>query len=154
MVKKNIWDCLDDVVRIILIDQILYIGDDFNGHISEQFDRYVGIHGGIDFGTRNEGGCDLLELSLAHELVVVNSYFKKRDDHLIPFRSGGCNTQIDYVLRRRGSMDCKNYKVFLGEICTTQHHLLVMDICMRRRVIKGIGRRHQKFYGKTLREIN
>ncbi|XP_074327960.1 uncharacterized protein LOC141665877 [Apium graveolens] len=29
-------------------------------------------------------------------------------------------------------MDCKDCKVFSGEACTTQHRLLVMDICMKR----------------------
>ena len=73
-------------------DHNLYIGGDFNGHIGEQSDGYVGIHGGFSFGLRNKSGWDLLECALAHELMIVNSCFKKRDDHLITFRSGGCNS--------------------------------------------------------------
>lgn len=99
--KKNFWESLDDLVRIIPNDQILYMGGDFNGHIGERADEYVGTHGGFGFGTRNEGGCDLLEFAMAHELVIVNSCFKKRDDHLITFRSAGRNTQIDYLLMRQ-----------------------------------------------------
>ncbi|XP_074352668.1 uncharacterized protein LOC141691815 [Apium graveolens] len=92
--------------------------------------------GGFGFGMRNRSGWDLLEFALAHELVIVNSCFKKRDDHLITFRSGGCNSQIDYLLMRKGNMDCKDCKVFPGEACTTQHRLLVMDICMRKIVVQ------------------
>ncbi|XP_074337110.1 uncharacterized protein LOC141674288 [Apium graveolens] len=112
------------------------ICEEFNGHIGEQSDGYVGIHGGFGFGSRNMSGWDLLEFALAHELMIVNSCLKKRDDHLITFRSGGYNSQIDYLLMIKGNMDCKDCKVFSGEACTTQHRLLVMDICIRKRVVQ------------------
>ncbi|KAK1361791.1 craniofacial development protein 2-like [Heracleum sosnowskyi] len=73
--KKHFWDCLDDLVRLIPSDQILYMGGDFNGHIGKQCDGYVGTHGGFGFGTRNEGGCALLEFALANEFVTVNYFF-------------------------------------------------------------------------------
>ncbi|XP_074362233.1 uncharacterized protein LOC141702457 [Apium graveolens] len=78
-------------------------------------DGYIVIHGGFGFGTRNRNGWDLLEFSLEHELVIANSCFKKMDDHLINFRIGGYNSQIDYLLMRKGNMDCKDCKVFSGE---------------------------------------
>ncbi|KAL8125469.1 hypothetical protein AgCh_012960 [Apium graveolens] len=136
--KKLFWDCLDDLVSTIPNDQILYIGGDFNGHIGEHSDGYVGTHGGFGYGIRNEGGCTLLEFALAHELVIVNSYFKKRDAHLITFKSGGCSTQIDYFLTRRCNKNYKDCKVIPEEMYVTQHHLLVMDIFMRRKITVGI----------------
>ncbi|GKD77373.1 hypothetical protein Tco_1339994 [Tanacetum coccineum] len=52
----------------------------------------------------------------AHALAVVNSFFKKRDAHLITYHIGDHDTQIDYMLVCRGDLRvCKDYKVFLGE---------------------------------------
>ncbi|GKD40210.1 retrovirus-related pol polyprotein LINE-1 [Tanacetum coccineum] len=57
---------------------------------------------GFGYGVRNEEGRAILDFAIAHDLVVVNSYFKKRDHHLVTFQSGGRCTQIDLFLVRRG----------------------------------------------------
>ncbi|XP_074378152.1 uncharacterized protein LOC141719673 [Apium graveolens] len=127
----------ENVVEVNRVsDRIMKIKLVVNEEVVNISDGYVGIHGGFGFGTRNRSGWDLLEFALAHELVIVNSCFKKKDDHLITFRSGGCNSQIDYLLMRKGNTDCKDCKIFPGEACTTQHRFLVMDICMRKRVVQ------------------
>ncbi|XP_074342479.1 uncharacterized protein LOC141680049 [Apium graveolens] len=61
---------VDDLVSTIPSDQILYIGGDFNGHIGEHSDGYVGTRGVFGYGIWNESGCTLLEFALAHELVI------------------------------------------------------------------------------------
>ncbi|KAL8108736.1 hypothetical protein AgCh_024997 [Apium graveolens] len=149
--EKLFWDCLDDLVSTIPSDQILYIGGDFNGHIGEHSDGYIGTHEGFGYGIRNEGGCTLLEFALAHELVIVNSCFKKRDAHLITFKSGGCSTRIDYFLTRRPNKNYKDCKVIPDEMCATQHRLLVMDIFMRRKRIVGIQETAPRILWKNLR---
>lgn len=149
--KKNFWDCLDELVSLVPAGQMLYLGGDFNGHIGARAEGYVGIHGGFGFGTRNEGGKDLLEFAMAHELVIVNSCFKKRDDHLITFRSGGSNTQIDYLITRKGNKGCQDCRVFPIRTCATQHCLLVMDICMRRRVMSDFKEATPRILWKNLK---
>ncbi|XP_017228986.2 uncharacterized protein LOC108204180 [Daucus carota subsp. sativus] len=94
------WGCLDDLVWSITLDQFLFVGGDFNGHIGARADGYQGVHGGFGYGVRNDNGSTLLEFVTAHDLVIVNSCFRKRDDNLITFRSGGHATQIDYLLIR------------------------------------------------------
>nr|GEW54657.1 hypothetical protein [Tanacetum cinerariifolium] len=83
----------------------------------------------LGFGDRNEEGCTILEFATAHELVVANSFFKESDACLITFQSGGHNTQIDYLLVRRGdlraSKDCRAYP---GEACSSQHRLVIVDV--------------------------
>ncbi|GJY19771.1 hypothetical protein Tco_0391262 [Tanacetum coccineum] len=60
----------------------------------------------------------------AHDLAVVNSFFKKRDSHLITYHIRDHDTQIDYMLVCRGDLRvCKDYKVFLGEVCFSHHKL-------------------------------
>ncbi|XP_063941325.1 uncharacterized protein LOC135149527 [Daucus carota subsp. sativus] len=107
------WGCLDDLVRSITLDQFLFVGGDFNGHIGARADGYQGVHGGFGYGVRNDNGSTLLEFATAHDLVIVNSSFRKRDDNLITFRSGGHATQIDYLLiRSRDFRFCSYCKVF------------------------------------------
>ncbi|GJZ95527.1 retrovirus-related pol polyprotein LINE-1 [Tanacetum coccineum] len=100
-IKKKFWDELDEIVRECLTDQHLFIGGNLNGHIRTTADGYARVHGGFGFGARNEEGRAILEFATAHDLVVANSFFKKRDAHLITFQSESHNTQIDYLLVRR-----------------------------------------------------
>ncbi|XP_076941504.1 uncharacterized protein LOC143611092 [Bidens hawaiensis] len=74
---------------------------------------------------------------MAHDLSIINSFFRKRDSHLITFSSGH-NTQIDYLLTRqedrRWWQDCK---VIPRETEAAQHHLLVADITFRQKLVVG-----------------
>ncbi|GKC24387.1 retrovirus-related pol polyprotein LINE-1 [Tanacetum coccineum] len=126
--KKTFWDSSDEVVRVFLTDQRLILGGDLNGHIGEATEGYPGVHRGFGYGVRNEEGRAILDFATAHDLAAVNSYFKKRDRHLITFQSGGRCTQIDYLLVRRGYLKaCKDCRVFPGEACSSQHRLLALD---------------------------
>ncbi|GJX12542.1 aminopeptidase M1 [Tanacetum coccineum] len=132
-IKKKFWDELDEIVRECLTVQHLFIGGDLNGHIGSAADRYAGVHGGFGFGARNEEGRAILEFATAHDLVVANSFFKKRDAHLITFQSGSHNTQIDYLLVRRGDLrTCKDCRAFPSEACSSQHRLVTLDVLFER----------------------
>nr|GEY52222.1 hypothetical protein [Tanacetum cinerariifolium] len=121
------------MVRECPTNQRLIIGGDLNGHIGAAVDGYAEVHGGFGFGDRNEEGCTVLEFVAAHDLVVANSFFKKRDAHLFTFQSGGHNTQIDYLLVRRGDLKaCKDCRAFWGEACSSQHTLIIMDVLLER----------------------
>ncbi|XP_076940095.1 uncharacterized protein LOC143609136 [Bidens hawaiensis] len=134
--KKEFRECLDAIVGAISRDERICIGGDFNGHIGKDNDGFQGVHGGFGFGNRNETGTDLLDFALAHDLGIINSFFKKRDSHLITFRSGGRNTQIDYLLMRQGDRRWwKDCKVIPGETVVAQHQLLVADIGFRNTMI-------------------
>nr|GEU88478.1 hypothetical protein [Tanacetum cinerariifolium] len=106
--KKAFRDSFDEVVQETPTDQRLILGADLNGHILATIQGYSGAHGGFGYGVRNEEGRSILDFTTAHNLAVVNSYFKKRDHHLITFQSGGRCTQIDYLLMRREDLKaCK-----------------------------------------------
>ncbi|XP_071708350.1 uncharacterized protein [Rutidosis leptorrhynchoides] len=133
--KKSFWESLDEVVRGCPADHRLIIGGDLNGHIGVEAEGYEGAHGGFGFGPRNEEGRSILEFAIAHELVVVNSFFKKRDAQLATFHSGGRSTQIDFLLLRKGELrTCRDCKVLPALTCSSQHRLLVMDLVTRGRV--------------------
>nr|XP_016467038.1 PREDICTED: craniofacial development protein 2-like [Nicotiana tabacum] len=120
---------LDEVVRSIPPTERLFNGGDFNGHIGAAAGSYGEVHGGFVLGDRNGGGTSLLDFAKAFELVIANSTFPKREEHLVTFRSSAVKTQIDYLLLRmcdRGL--CKDCKVIPRETLATQHRLLMMDI--------------------------
>ncbi|XP_070024926.1 uncharacterized protein [Nicotiana sylvestris] len=123
--------CLDviTVVRGISPTEKLFIGGDFNGPIGSCAGGYGEVHGGFGFGDRNGGGTSLLDFARAFELVIVNSMFSKREEHLITFQNMVAKTQIDYLLLRRCDRGlCEDCKVIPSENLTTQHWLLVMDV--------------------------
>ncbi|VFQ69747.1 unnamed protein product, partial [Cuscuta campestris] len=131
-VKREFWDALDGVVVGFPLTEKVVIGGDFNGHIGELADGFEDVHGGFGFGSRNPAGVSLLEFAKASDMVVANSCFPKRDDHLATFVSGVGTTQIDYLLLRRcDRVLCKDAKVIPSENVTTQHKLLVMDVMIR-----------------------
>ncbi|GJV91045.1 aminopeptidase M1 [Tanacetum coccineum] len=111
--KKNFWDSLDDLVRVCSTTQQLIIAGDLNGHIGENADGFSSVHGDFGYGVRNDKGRTILEFAATHDLAVINSFFKKRDVHLITFHNGDHDTQIDYMLVRKGDLrlckDCKKY---------------------------------------------
>ncbi|XP_070005092.1 uncharacterized protein [Nicotiana sylvestris] len=123
----------------------LFIRGDFNGHIGSSAGSYGEVHGGFGFGDRNGGGTSLLDFARAFELVIVNSMFPKREEHLVTFRSMVAKTQIDYILLMRHDRGlCEDCKVIPSENLTTQHRLLVMDVSIlmkrKKRFIWGPSR--------------
>ncbi|KAI5102779.1 hypothetical protein C0J45_8131 [Silurus meridionalis] len=60
------------------------------------------------------------------EMAVVNTYFKKKENHRVTYKSGGRCTQVDYVLCRRCNLkeigDCK---VLAGDSVARQHRMVV-----------------------------
>ncbi|XP_070014688.1 uncharacterized protein [Nicotiana sylvestris] len=90
------------------------------------------MHGGVGFGERNGGGTSLLDFSKAFGLVIANSNFLKRKEHLVTFQNTVAKTQINYLLLRRSDSGlCKDCKVIPSETLATQHRLLVLDVGIR-----------------------
>ena len=59
------------------------------------------VHGGYGFRDRNEAGVSILDFAVAYDLILANTYFKKRDEHLIIFKSRSNKSQIDFFLTRK-----------------------------------------------------
>ncbi|XP_070023427.1 uncharacterized protein [Nicotiana sylvestris] len=128
-VKRRFWEGLDEIMRQVPPVEKLFIGGDFNSHIGSISGGHGEVHGGFGFGERNRGGTSMLDFAKAFGLVIANSSFPKREDHLFTFQNAMAKTHIDYLLLKRyGRGLCKDYKVIPGEILTMQHRLLVMDV--------------------------
>ncbi|XP_047259756.1 uncharacterized protein LOC124892526 [Capsicum annuum] len=151
-VKVSFWEALDEVVRIVPSLEKLVITGDFSGHIVGISGGYDDVHGGFGFGDRNGEGVALLDFARAFGLVIVNSNFSKKEDHLITFQSTSAKTQIDFLLlRKEDRAMCKDCKVILSEHISTQHRLLVMDFIIKKnkKSRAGDGRSKIKWGGLT-----
>ena len=59
------------------------------------------MHGGQAIGKRDTESERILEFAFANELVVGNTWVKKKSEHLVTYQSGNAATQIDFILYRR-----------------------------------------------------
>ncbi|CAK1595770.1 unnamed protein product [Parnassius mnemosyne] len=115
-VKEKFWEEFDCMMMGIPEREDVYMGGDFNGHVGRVNDGYERVHGGWGYGVRNREGEVLLQAACAFDLAVVNTWFQKRDQHLVTYKSGHHATQIDYLLIRRNQIkSVKNCKVLPGE---------------------------------------
>ncbi|XP_047250027.1 uncharacterized protein LOC107876663 [Capsicum annuum] len=101
-VKMSFWEALDEMVRIMPSTEKIVIARYFNGHIRVLPRGSNNVYGGFGFDDRNREGAALLEFVRDFGLVVVNSSFQKKEDHLITFLSAIVKTQINFLLLRKG----------------------------------------------------
>ncbi|XP_016555230.1 uncharacterized protein LOC107854735 [Capsicum annuum] len=83
--KIRFWEVMDEVARGVPSFEKIVIAGDFNGHIGALPGGFGDVQGGFGFGERNEKRGALLDFAKSFGLVVVNSSFPKKDDHLITF---------------------------------------------------------------------
>ncbi|PWZ11227.1 Craniofacial development protein 2 [Zea mays] len=126
--KREFWEGLEDMVSSVPVGEKLFIGGDLNGHVGTTSTSFEGVHGGFGFGTRNQEGEEILNFALAYDMFIANTFFKKRQSHLVTFSSGQHTSQIDFVLLRKEDRHaCLDCKVIPGECVVTQHKLVVAD---------------------------
>ncbi|XP_046970418.1 craniofacial development protein 2-like [Vanessa cardui] len=95
-VKEKFWEDFDCLLMDLQDNEEVYVGGDFNGHVGKESDGYERVHGGLGFGNRNADGEALLQAACAFDLAITNTWFKKKEEHLITNHA----TQIDYFLTR------------------------------------------------------
>ena len=85
-------------------------------------------HGGYGYGQQNPEGKSILSFAQAYHLVIANTYFQKKDEHLTTYNSGDRCSTVDYIIVRREKLrNIKDCKVIPGECAITQHRIIVMD---------------------------
>ena len=99
--KKEFWERLDEIMSQIPQDQGLIIGGDLNAHLGKENAEFKEEHGQMGYGITNMDGRRVLEIIQALDINAVNTTFKKKDEHLITFKSGNHASQIDYILVRK-----------------------------------------------------
>ena len=65
------------------------------------------------------------------DLAIVNTYFKKKDEHRMTYKNGGKSTQVDYVMfRRRNLKEMYDWKEIVNECVAKQHRMVVCKMAL------------------------
>ncbi|KAK3549895.1 hypothetical protein QTP86_015521, partial [Hemibagrus guttatus] len=70
------------------------IGADFNGHIAEGNTGDEEVMGKFGVKERNLEGQMVMDFAKRMDMAVVNTYFQKREEHRVAYKSGGRSTQV------------------------------------------------------------
>ncbi|KAK3540850.1 hypothetical protein QTP86_002352 [Hemibagrus guttatus] len=124
--KERFWSELDEVMESIPTGERVVIGVDFNGHVGEGNTGDEEVMGKFGVKERNLEGQMVVDFAKRMDMAVVNTYFQKREEHRVTYKSGGKRTQVDYILCRRGNLkEISDCKVVVGESVARQHRMVV-----------------------------
>ena len=119
------------MIESISKEERIVLGADLNEHVGEGNigdDEIMGRYGG---GTRNKEGLMVVNFGKRMDVAIVNTYFKKKDEHRMTYKSGGKSTQVDYVMcRRRNLKKMWDFKVILNECVAKQHCMVVCKMAL------------------------
>lgn len=127
--KDNFRQCFLDFLQTIPNQETVIVGTDGNAHVGAKAHSFTQAHGGHGYGEINDDGTEFLLMCEALNLTITNTWFRKRDSHLVTYASGKNSSQIDFVLVRRNDLKLvTNCRVWPGENLTSQHRLVVASI--------------------------
>ena len=101
--KNDFWEDLDGLIESVSKQEKIVLGANLNGHVGKGNIGDEEIMGRYGAGTRNKEGAMVVEFAKRMDLAIVNTYFKKKDEHRVTYKSGGKSTQVDYVSAERGT---------------------------------------------------
>ncbi|KAK3525233.1 hypothetical protein QTP86_024950, partial [Hemibagrus guttatus] len=139
--KERFWSELDEVMESIPTGERVVIGADFNGHVGEGNTGDEEVMGKFGVKKRNLEGQMVVDFAKRMDMAVVNTYFQKREEHRVTYKSGGRRTQVDYILCRRGNLkEISDCKVVVGEGVARQNRMVVcrmtLMVCKKRSEIE------------------
>ena len=129
--KEEFREKLAEKISEIRDEDTVIVAGDMNAHIGRDrrgYENVMGVHG---MGQRNPEGEQLLQLCQQQSLKIWNTMFRKREEHLITYKSGDIRTQIDFVMSRGENVTVFDCKVIPGEECLTQHRLVCADMMVK-----------------------
>ncbi|KAK3507270.1 hypothetical protein QTP70_013530 [Hemibagrus guttatus] len=92
--KERFWSELDEVMESIPTGERVVIGADFNGHVGEGNTGDEEVMGKFGVKERNLEGQMVVDFAKRMDMAVVNTYFQKREEHRVTYKSGGRRTQM------------------------------------------------------------
>ena len=129
--KNDFWEDLDGLIESVSKQERIVLGVNPNGHVGEGNIGDEEIMGRYGAGTRNKEGLMVVNFAKRMDLAIVNTYFKKKDEHRVTYKSGGKSTQVDYVMcRRRNLKKMCNCKIIVNKCVAKQHRMVVCKMAL------------------------
>ncbi|KAK3525151.1 hypothetical protein QTP86_019536 [Hemibagrus guttatus] len=91
--KERFWSELDEAMESIPTGERVVIGADFNGHVGEGNRGDEEVMGKFGVKERNLEGQMVVDFAKRMDMGVVNTYFQKREEHRVTYKSGGRRIQ-------------------------------------------------------------
>jgi hypothetical protein len=67
---------MDEIILGVPNKEKIFIGGDLNGHVGKDSGGFERVHG---YGVRNELGDTILDFATVYDLILTNTWFKKRE---------------------------------------------------------------------------
>ena len=129
--KNDFGEDLDGLIESVSKEKRIVLGADVNGRVGEGNIGDEEIMGRYGAGTRNKEGSMVVDFGKRMDLAIVNTYFKKKDEHRVTYKTGGKSTQVDYVMcRRRNLKEICDCKVIVNEYVAKQHRMVVYKMAL------------------------
>ena len=127
MEKKNDFcNDPDGLIESISEQERIVLGADLNEHVGEGNIGDKEIMERYGAGTRNKEGSMIVNFAKRMNLAIVNTYFKKKHEHRMTYKSGKKSTQVNYVMcRRRNLKEMCDCKVIVNDCVAKQHRMMV-----------------------------
>ena len=85
--KEDFLKEYEELVSKIPSSEKIFVGADLNCHIGKEAGSFQRIHGGKGYGNRNKEGERMLESMESLDLALLNTFFCKKDGHLVTYRT-------------------------------------------------------------------
>ncbi|KAK3530651.1 hypothetical protein QTP86_030917, partial [Hemibagrus guttatus] len=124
--RERFWSEIKELMESIPTGERVVMGADFNGHVGEGNTGDEEVMGKSGVKERNLEGQMVVDFAKRMDMAVVNTYFQKREQHRVTYKSGGRRTRVDYILCRRGNLkEISDCKVVVGESVARQHRMVM-----------------------------
>ena len=102
--KGQFWSEMDGVMQEQEEHERVIVGADLKGHVGNENEVIGRVHGGHGIGERKAEGETIVDFAMSFDMAIVNTFFTKKREHMITYRSGGRSSQIDYFLYKRSRL--------------------------------------------------
>ena len=76
------------MIRVVPSSEKLFRGGDLNEHVGTTSAGFKTVHRGFGYSSRNQEGEEVLDFAVAFDLMIANTFFRKKESHLVTFSSG------------------------------------------------------------------
>lgn len=98
--EDKFWSELDEVMQSIPRTERVVIGADFKGNVGAGNRSDEEVMGRFGIQDRSAEGQMVVNFSKRMDMAEVNTFFQKRQEHRVTYKSGGRSTQVNYILCR------------------------------------------------------